>query len=58
MCLTTVELHQSTILAALNGSEVPGDFYYSFSVVTGRGTARGIAVPHVLVFGVSDLGQP
>lgn len=30
---------------ALNGSEVPGDFPYGFSVVTAGGAGRGITVP-------------
>lgn len=42
----------------LNGSEVPGDFHDGFSVVISGGTGRGIAMLHLLVFGVSDLGQP
>lgn len=43
-------LYQSPIPGALNGSEVPGNFHYGFSVMTGSGIGRGIAVPHVVGF--------
>lgn len=41
--------------SALKGSEVPGDLHYGISVVTASGTGRSIAVPNLLVSGVSDL---
>lgn len=56
--LTTVERHQPRIPGALNGSEVPGNFRCSFFVVSGGGMGGGITVPHLRVFGISDLGQP
>lgn len=57
MPANTVELKQSTLPGALNGSEVPGKFQYGFSVVTGSRIGRESAVPHVFIFWVLTWGR-
>lgn len=60
MCLTEAQATSVLYLRCIKwvASEVPGDFHCGFCVVAGSRMARGIAVRHLLVFGVSDLGQP